>query len=63
VYQIKQNPLAVLISIGLTTLCGALMYRLVIIRIKGQTLSEVIATFGIGLAILELFRYFGFVGV
>ncbi len=52
-----------LISIGLTTLCGALMYRLVIIRIKGQTLSEVIATFGIGLAILELFRYFGFVGV
>lgn len=55
-------PLAVLISIGLTTLAGALMYRFVIIRIKGQTLSEVIATFGIGLAVLELFRYFGFVG-
>ena len=55
-------PLAVLISISLTTLAGALMYRFVIIRIKGQTLSEVIATFGIGLAVLELFRYFGFVG-
>ena len=55
-------PLAVLISICLTTLAGALMYRFVIIRIKGQTLSEVIATFGIGLAVLELFRYFGFVG-
>jgi len=55
-------PLAVLISIILTTLAGALMYRFVIIRIKGQTLSEVIATFGIGLAVLELFRYFGFVG-
>jgi branched-chain amino acid transport system permease protein len=55
-------PLAVLISIGLTTLAGALMYRFVIRRIKGQTLSEVIATFGIGLAVLELFRYFGFVG-
>jgi len=52
----------VLISISLTTLAGALMYRFVIIRIKGQTLSEVIATFGIGLAVLELFRYFGFVG-
>lgn len=55
-------PAAVIVSIGATILCGALMYRFVIIRIKGQTLSEVIATFGIGLAILELFRYFGFVG-
>ena len=55
-------PLAVLIAIVVTTLCGALMYRFVIVRIKGQTLSEVIATFGIGLAVLELFRYFGFVG-
>jgi branched-chain amino acid transport system permease protein len=55
-------PLAVLISISVTTLSGALMYRFVIVRIKGQTLSEVIATFGIGLAVLELFRYFGFVG-
>lgn len=55
-------PLAVLIAIVITTLCGALMYRFVIVRIKGQTLSEVIATFGIGLAVLELFRYFGFVG-
>jgi len=53
---------AVVISIGLTTLAGALMYRLVLIRVKGQALSEVIATFGIGLVILELFRYLGFVG-
>ena len=29
---------------------------------RGQALSEVIATFGIGLSILELFRYLGFVG-
>ncbi len=55
-------PVAVLISIGLTTLIGALMYRLVLLRVKGQALSEVIATFGIGLVILELFRYLGFVG-
>jgi branched-chain amino acid transport system permease protein len=53
---------AVLISIGVTTLVGALMYRLVLVRVKGQALSEVIATFGIGLIILELFRYLGFVG-
>ena len=53
---------AVPIAIGLTTLVGALMYRLVLMRVKGQALSEVIATFGIGLVILELFRYLGFVG-
>ena len=55
-------PLSVLISIVSCTLCGALLYRLVLIRVRGQALSEVIATFGIGLAILELFRYLGFVG-
>jgi branched-chain amino acid transport system permease protein len=43
-------------------LLGALIYRFVLIRVRGQALSEVIATFGIGLAILELFSYFGFVG-
>lgn len=53
---------AVILSIGLTTLVGALMYRFVLMRVRGQTLSEVIATFGMGLAILELFRYMGFVG-
>jgi branched-chain amino acid transport system permease protein len=34
----------------------------VILRIKGMPLSEVMATFGLGLAIMELFRYFDFVG-
>jgi branched-chain amino acid transport system permease protein len=53
---------AVPVAIGVTTLVGALMYRLVLMRVKGQALSEVIATFGIGLVILELFRYLGFVG-
>lgn len=54
--------LAASISILLTTLLGAAMYRLVLLRVRGQVLSEVIATFGIGLSILELFRYLGFVG-
>jgi len=53
---------AALASILATTLLGALMYRFVLLRVRGQVLSEVIATFGIGLAILELFRYLGFVG-
>jgi len=54
--------LSVMISILLTTLLGGLIYRLVLVRVRGQALSEVIATFGIGLAILELFSYFGLVG-
>lgn len=51
------------LSILFTAFVGALMYRLIIIRVRGQVLSEVIATFGIGLAILEFFRYLGFVGI
>ena len=54
--------ISAVISILLTALLGALMYRFVLLRVRGQALSEVIATFGIGLAILELFRYLGFVG-
>jgi len=54
--------LAVLVSILLTSFFGALMYRFVLLRVRGQVLSEVIATFGIGLAILELFTYLGFTG-
>jgi len=52
-----------LLSIVLTAILGALMYRFILMRVRGQVLSEVIATFGIGLAILEFFRYLGFVGV
>jgi branched-chain amino acid transport system permease protein len=54
--------LAAAASIAVTMILGALMYRFILLRVRGQALSEVIATFGIGLAILELFRYFGMVG-
>lgn len=52
-----------ILSILFTALIGALMYRFILMRVRGQVLSEVIATFGIGLAILEFFRYLGFVGI
>jgi len=55
-------PAAVAVSILFATALGALMYRFVLMRVRGQALSEVIATFAIGLSILELFRYLGFVG-
>lgn len=55
-------PLAMLIAVATCTALGALMYRFVLMRVKGQALSEVIATFAIGLIILELFRFTGLVG-
>jgi branched-chain amino acid transport system permease protein len=54
--------LAVIFAVAVTALAGALMYRFVLLRIRGMVLSEVIATFGIGLALLELFKYIGFIG-
>lgn len=55
--------LAALPTMVLTTaMVGSLLYRVILIRLRGMAISEVIATFGIGLAILELFRYLGFIG-
>ena len=53
---------AVMLSVLITAVLGAIIYRLVLQRVRGIELSEVIATFGIGLAVLELFRYLGFYG-
>jgi branched-chain amino acid transport system permease protein len=52
----------VVLAVAVTAIAGALMYRFVLMRIRGLVLSEVIATFGIGLALLELFKYMGFIG-
>jgi len=54
---------SIFLSFGCTFLLGYLMYRFVLLRVRGLPLSEVMATFGLGLAIMELFRYFDFVGV
>lgn len=54
--------IAVFLAVAGTAIAGALMYRFVLLRIRGLVLSEVIATFGIGLALLELFKYMGFIG-
>jgi branched-chain amino acid transport system permease protein len=54
--------LAAVLSVLLTAGLGAAVYRFVLLRVRGLVISEVIATFGVGLAILELFRYLGFTG-
>ena len=55
-------PLAIAISIVATGLSGALIYRFVLFRVRGIVLSEVIATFGLGIGFLELFRCIGLTG-
>ena len=52
---------AILAVIG-TALVGALIYRLVLLRIRGLMLSEVIATFGLGIGVLEFLRWAGLAG-
>jgi branched-chain amino acid transport system permease protein len=56
-------PFAIILAIGLTSLVGALIYRFILIRIRGMEISEIIATYAIGLAILEGLRWGGLRGM
>lgn len=51
--------LLALIFIGIV---GALLYQVILIRVRGMPISEIIASFGISLAILELLRWAGLKG-
>jgi branched-chain amino acid transport system permease protein len=55
-------PLAIGFSILLTGVFGAILYWIVLYRIRGMELSEVIATFGLGMGLLEVFRSIGLSG-
>lgn len=54
--------LGVALAVFATAIAGILLYRFVLLRLRGLVVSEVIATFAIGLAILEFFRQIGFIG-
>jgi branched-chain amino acid transport system permease protein len=54
--------LAAALAILLTSLIGAAIYRLALIRVRGMPLLEIIVTFALGTAVLESLRYFGFFG-
>ncbi len=54
--------LAAALAILLTSLIGAAIYRLALIRVRGMPLLEIIVTFALGTAALETLRYFGFLG-
>ncbi len=56
-------PLAIIAGIGITSIVGALIYQFVLVRIRGMEISEIIATYAIGLAILEGLRWGGLRGM
>ncbi len=55
-------PAAIALSLVITGVIGALMYQLILIRIRGMPISEIIASYAIGLAILEGLRWGGLKG-
>lgn len=54
--------LAVVLSLAVTALAGAALYRFILIRVRGMPISEIIASFGVGMAILEFLRWAGLRG-
>jgi branched-chain amino acid transport system permease protein len=52
----------IVVGIAATAIIGALMYQLIILRIRGMQISEIIATYAIGLAIIEGLRWGGLRG-
>ncbi len=55
--------LSVPLAMVITGLIGALIYQFVLIRVRGMAISEIIASYAIGLAILEGLRWGGFKGM
>lgn len=56
-------PFAIIAALALTSIIGALIYRFILIRVRGMEISEIIASYAIGLAILEGLRWGGLRGM
>ncbi|MGA6924419.1 MAG: branched-chain amino acid ABC transporter permease [Desulfosarcina sp.] len=54
---------AVVVSLLVTGIIGAIIYRVFLIRVRGMEISEIIASYAIALAILEGLRWGGFKGM
>ena len=55
--------IAIPLALVLMGLIGAAIYRFILIRVRGMATSEIIATYALGLAILEFLRWAGFKGM
>jgi branched-chain amino acid transport system permease protein len=54
---------SIILALVIMGLLGAAIYRFVLIRVRGMATSEIIATYALGLAILEFLRWGGFKGM
>jgi branched-chain amino acid transport system permease protein len=54
--------LSIVLALIITAIIGALIYQFILIRVRGMATSEIIASYAIGLAILEGLRWGGFRG-
>jgi branched-chain amino acid transport system permease protein len=54
--------LCIILSLAATAVLGLLIYQLILKRVRGMPFSEIMASFAIGIAILEAFRLAGFRG-
>lgn len=62
-YRLHLNYYVALgLAVAATAALGAALYRLVLIRVRGQVIAEIIVTFALGMALLEGLRFAGFVG-
>jgi len=55
--------LSIILGLVIIGLIGAAIYRFILIRVRGMATSEIIASYAIGLAILEGLRWGGFKGM
>ena len=55
--------ISIILAMIITGVIGALIYQFVLIRIRGMEISEIMATYAIGLALLEGLRWGGFKGM
>ncbi len=54
---------SILVAMVVTGIIGSLIYQLMLIRVRGMAISEIIASYAMGLAILEGLRWGGFKGM
>jgi len=64
IHLLKLNyVISILLALVIMGLVGASIYQFVLIRVRGMATSEIIATYALGLAILEFLRWRGFRGM
>ncbi len=54
---------SVIITLLIVGFAGALLYQFILIRVRGMAISEIIASYAVGIAILEGLRWGGFRGM